>query len=93
MFAWIALAAGVAIIVPQLVFAMATSWYPGYVAKSWHAFLLYQAANALILGYNIYLLRRTLWVHDLACKPSPVSFIISVPSMFAVENYTDPGDG
>jgi hypothetical protein len=66
-FSWIAICAGIAIIVPQLCLGMAIFWNPTYVPQAWHAFLVYQAANVLVLVYNIYLLRRTMWVHDLAC--------------------------
>jgi choline transport protein len=67
-FSWIAICAGIAIIVPQLCLGMAVSWNPTYVPQAWHAFLVYQAINVLVLVYNMYLLRRTMWVHDLACK-------------------------
>jgi choline transport protein len=67
-FSWIAICAGIAIIVPQLCLGMAVFWNPGYAAQPWHAFVVYQAVNVLVLVYNMYLLRRTMWVHDLACK-------------------------
>jgi choline transport protein len=47
---------------------MAVFWNSGFVPQAWHAFLIYQIANFMILLYNIYLLRRTMWVHDFACK-------------------------
>lgn len=68
MFSWIAICAGIAIIVPQLCLGMAVFWNPDYAAQPWHAFVVYQAVNVLVLVYNMYLLRRTMWVHDLACK-------------------------
>ena len=68
MFAWVAICAGIAIIVPQLVLGLAMFWYPRYVAQAWHAFLLYQAANVVVLGYNVWWLRRSMWVHDVGCK-------------------------
>ena len=68
MFSWIAICAGIAIIVPQLCLGMVVFWNQGYVAQPWHAFLIYQAINVLVLVYNMYLLRRTMWIHDLACK-------------------------
>ena len=64
----IIIGAGIAIIVPQLCLGMAISWNLSYVPQAWHAFLGYQVINVLVLIYNIYLLRRTMWVHDLACK-------------------------
>ncbi|KAH3906713.1 hypothetical protein HBI56_229000 [Parastagonospora nodorum] len=73
-FAWIALCAGVAIIFPQLVIGMAIFYNPSYAPKPWHAFLLYQAANTLVLLYNIYVLKRTMWIHD-------VGFFLSITSL------------
>lgn len=70
-FSWVAICAGIAIIVPQLCLGMAVFWYPSYTAQPWHAFLIYVAANVLVLVYNIYLLRRTMWIHDVACKQTP----------------------
>jgi choline transport protein len=67
-FAWIALCAGVAIIFPQQVMGMTIFYNPSYAPKPWHAFLLYQAANTLVLLYNIYVLKRTMWIHDVGCK-------------------------
>jgi choline transport protein len=72
-FAWIAICSGIAIIAPQLILGMAGFWYPGYVRQPWHAFLVYQAANLVVLGWNVYVLKRAMWVHDVACK-SPVLF-------------------
>lgn len=67
-FAWIAICAGIAIIVPQLILGMVVFWYPSYVPATWHTFLIYEAANGLVLVYNIYLLRRSTWLHDFACE-------------------------
>lgn len=39
-----------------------------YVAEPWHTFLVYQGLNLVVLLYNIFLLHRTLWIHNLACK-------------------------
>ncbi|CAA9957250.1 Amino acidpolyamine transporter I [Pyrenophora teres f. maculata] len=76
-FAWIALASGVAIIVPQQLVAMASFWNPSYLPKAWHTFLLYQAANLITLIYNIYALKRTMWIHD-------VGFFMSLSGFVAV---------
>ncbi|EUC27995.1 hypothetical protein COCCADRAFT_9547 [Bipolaris zeicola 26-R-13] len=76
-FSWIAICAGIAIIVPQLCLGMAIFWNPSYVLQAWHAFLVYQAINVLVLMYNVYLLRRTMWIHDLA-------FFVSISSFFVI---------
>ncbi|KAG9199199.1 hypothetical protein G6514_008946 [Epicoccum nigrum] len=75
--------AGIAIIVPQLCLGMAVFWNPGYAAQPWHAFLVYQVVNVLVLAYNMYLLRRTMWVHDLAFFVSISSFAIIVVTCLA----------
>lgn len=69
-FTWIALASGIAIIIPQQIVGMAIFWNPSYVPKAWHTFLLYQAANLMTLLYNIYVLKRTMWIHDVGCEYS-----------------------
>lgn len=76
-FSWIAICAGIAIICPQLCLGLAVFWDPEYIPKPWQAFLMYQGSNALVLVYNIYLLRRTMWVHDLA-------FVVSICSFLAI---------
>lgn len=41
---------------------------PGYEARTWHYFLIYQATNIIVLLYNIFGIRRTSWVHDVGCE-------------------------
>jgi hypothetical protein len=67
-FAWIAICSGIAIIAPQLILGLAVFWIPGYVREPWHAFLVYQAVNLVVLVFNIYLVKRANWIHDAACK-------------------------
>ncbi|KAK5987877.1 Choline transport protein [Cladobotryum mycophilum] len=49
--------------------------YTGYVPESWHLFLMYQAANAFATMYNLFLLKRTNWIHDAAFLFSLASFL------------------
>jgi choline transport protein len=67
-FAWIATCAGIAIIAPQFILGLAIFGNTNYVPKPWHAFIIYQAANTLVLVYNIYALKRSMWIHDVGCK-------------------------
>ncbi|KAF2819849.1 amino acid transporter [Ophiobolus disseminans] len=76
-FAWIAICAGVAIIVPQLTVGLVISTNASYVPETWHVFLMYQAANLVVLVYNIYLLKRTMWIHD-------VGLVMSITSLLAI---------
>ncbi|KAF2026651.1 amino acid transporter [Setomelanomma holmii] len=82
-FAWIAICAGIAIIVPQQVIGMAIFYNPSYVPETWHVFLLYQLANLLILVYDIYLLKRSMWIHDVGLVFSISSFIALVIASLA----------
>lgn len=67
MFSWISICTGIAIIPAQLIVGIALFYNPTYTPQAWHYFLIYQAINALVLLYNIALLKRSLWIHDLAC--------------------------
>lgn len=64
-FAWLATCASVCVIIPQIVFGLASYWHPTYISQPWHTFLVYQGSNILILGYNIAILRRAAWTHDI----------------------------
>ncbi|KAG2420476.1 hypothetical protein HFD88_000088 [Aspergillus terreus] len=76
-FAWIAICTGIAIIPAQLILGVVVFWNPDYVPQPWHYFLIYQAINGLVLIYNILLLKRSLWVHD-------VSFFITLGTFLLI---------
>ncbi|CAG7920911.1 unnamed protein product [Penicillium olsonii] len=78
MFSWIAICTGIAIIPAQLITGIAIFYYPTYVPQAWHSFLIYQAINGLVLLYNITLLKRSLWIHDLSFVITIVSFVVIV---------------
>lgn len=48
--------------------ALASFWNPGYTVETWHVFLIFQAMNFLMVSYNIFLLKRTIWLQDVGCK-------------------------
>lgn len=66
-YAWIATTAGIAIIVPQVILAIVIANDATYVPKTWHYFLLYQIVNILICVHNIFTLKKTLRLYDIAC--------------------------
>lgn len=68
MFGWIAISAGVTILIPQLTQGIAIFYDPDYIPKKWHYFMVYQGTNLLVLTYNIFLMKRTPWVHDIGCR-------------------------
>lgn len=67
-FSWIAICTGIAIIPAQLIVGIALFYNPNYTPQAWHYFLIYQAINGFVLLYNITLLKRSLWIHDVACE-------------------------
>ncbi|KAF9889608.1 hypothetical protein FE257_007116 [Aspergillus nanangensis] len=75
-FAWISICTGIAIIPAQLILGMVVFWHPDYVPQPWHYFLIYQAINGLVLLYNITLLKRSLWIHDVAFFVTLASFLV-----------------
>ncbi|PLB51020.1 amino acid transporter [Aspergillus steynii IBT 23096] len=81
-FSWLTLAASIALAATQALMAIVIRWQPEYQAQSWHYFLVYQAFNALIVLYNIFLTNKTLWVYN-------IGFILSI-STFLVITITCP---
>lgn len=67
-FSWIAICTGIAIIPAQLIIGIVLFYNPDYTPHAWHYFLIYQAINGSVLLYNILLLKRSLWIYDIACK-------------------------
>lgn len=74
-FAWLATSASICVIIPQVVLGMAAYWHPTYVPERWHTFLIYQASNIIILGYNIAILRRAPFTHDIGMFFSLLCFL------------------
>lgn len=66
-FSWIAITASVTISVVQMIFAI-VGQYHDYTPHAWHYFLLYQAINILVLSYNLFVLRKTIFIYDIGCK-------------------------
>lgn len=66
-YSWIATTAGIAIIVPQVVLAMVIAHNPSYVPQTWHYFLIYQIVNILVCLHNVFTLKKTLRLYDVAC--------------------------
>ncbi|KAM5356722.1 hypothetical protein ACJ41O_003368 [Fusarium nematophilum] len=62
---WTVNAAGCTLICSQLITAF-PQFYGGYTPTQWQLFLLCQAFNIFALFYNLFLLKRTNWIHDAA---------------------------
>ncbi|KAH7165667.1 amino acid/polyamine transporter I [Dactylonectria macrodidyma] len=80
---WIATAAGFVVTTAQLVTGIATFMHPTYSIQSWHVFLIFQLMNIMFVLYNMYLIKRTLWIHDIGFAISLVSFLVILVTCLA----------
>ncbi|KAG9502174.1 hypothetical protein J7337_004999 [Fusarium musae] len=71
---WTINAASVALIGSQLLVSF-PQFFNGYEPERWHLFLIYQGLNLFSLFYNLFLLKRTNWIHDCA-------FILTLSTFF-----------
>lgn len=62
---WIICSTSVASIT-SLCIASIAEFYSGYKANAWQLFLISQGLNVFALGYNLFVLKRTRWIHDAA---------------------------
>lgn len=53
---------------PTIVLALASFWNADFVPQQWHVFLIYQAINFIFTAYNMFLLKRTIWVMNVGCE-------------------------
>ncbi|KAF5536350.1 HNM1-choline permease [Fusarium mexicanum] len=71
---WTINAASVALIGSQLLVSF-PQFFNGYEPERWHLFLIYQGLNLFSLFYNLFLLKRTNWIHDCA-------FVLTLSTFF-----------
>lgn len=67
-FSWVALCTAATILGAQVLLALPQAFVHNYVAQAWHYFMVYQAINVAVLLFNLFGLKRMLWVHDVGCK-------------------------
>lgn len=65
--AWVVLGSSVISLCAEMTMAF-PQFYNGFEPKPWQYFLLFQGFNFLGLAYNLFLLKRTNWIHDLVRK-------------------------
>nr|XP_036582496.1 uncharacterized protein CTRU02_07540 [Colletotrichum truncatum]KAF6791200.1 hypothetical protein CTRU02_07540 [Colletotrichum truncatum] len=61
---------------PVIVLSLASYLDPTYVPETWHIFLLYQGFNFAFTAYNIFLMKRTAWIHDIGFVLSLSGFVV-----------------
>ncbi|KAK6835475.1 hypothetical protein RU639_002169 [Aspergillus parasiticus] len=76
-FSWITLSASIALSSANVLMAIIIRWRPEYQPETWHYFLVYQAMNAVMVLYNIFLTNKTLWVYNLG-------FLLSISTFLAI---------
>ncbi|KAK1709559.1 amino acid permease-domain-containing protein [Colletotrichum lupini] len=74
---WIANGAGFIIQMPVIILSLASYLDPTYIPETWHIFLVFQAFNIAFTVYNIFLMKRTAWVHD-------IGFFLSLTGFFVI---------
>ena len=67
-FSWIALCTAATLIAAQGILGVVAALLPTYEPVAWHYFLTYQAVNVVVLLYNLFVLKKTLWIHDVGCE-------------------------
>jgi choline transport protein len=103
-FAWMATSAAICATLPSIFLGLAVFWNPSYIVQRWQGFLIYEASNIVMLVYNIGILRRTAWTHDLGMALSlllMLTFFITclaraspkLPSSFVWTTFTNEGTG
>ncbi|KAF5494883.1 Choline transport protein [Colletotrichum siamense] len=83
---WIANGAGFVIQMPVMVLSLASYLDPRYIPETWHIFLLFQAFNFTFTAYNIFLMKRTAWIHDLGFFISLTAFFVITVTCLARSN-------
>ena len=56
----------------QSILAMAIHFNPDYAPEAWHYFLVFLCLNLVMCLHNIFTLKKTMWIYDVACKYFPV---------------------
>lgn len=67
-FSWVAVSSDLCLITTQILMAIVIRYNPSYVPEMWHYFLVYQALMIQSILYNLFILRRTLWIYSIGCK-------------------------
>ncbi|PTB39490.1 hypothetical protein M441DRAFT_59518 [Trichoderma asperellum CBS 433.97] len=71
---WIICSASVCSVTSLCIAAIA-EFYNGFQASAWQLFLISQALNVISLLYNLFLLKKTHWIHDAAFFLTLATFV------------------
>ncbi|TFB00474.1 Choline transport protein [Trichoderma ghanense] len=72
---WVICSASVASIT-SLCIASIAEFYGGYKASNWQLFLISQGLNIFALGYNLFLMKKTGWLHNAAFFLTLSTFLV-----------------
>ncbi|KIW64822.1 hypothetical protein PV04_09729 [Phialophora macrospora] len=74
-YSWVFLCAAVTLFAAIVLIALPEYYVEGYEPKAWHTFLVYQTLNILILVYNLFVLKRAPWTHEIGFFLTLLTFI------------------
>ncbi|KAF7560390.1 hypothetical protein G7046_g3750 [Stylonectria norvegica] len=75
LFGWLATTAGFIITTVQVITGIAMFLHPSYLVESWHVFVIFQFLNIVFVCYNMFLMKRTSWLHDIGFGISLLGFL------------------
>jgi choline transport protein len=77
-YSWVFLSAAVTILAAQVLLAFPEYYVEGYEPQAWQYFLVFQAVNVVIMMYNIFLLKRASWTHEIGCRYTTLLACVSL---------------
>ncbi|KFY29440.1 hypothetical protein V493_02357 [Pseudogymnoascus sp. VKM F-4281 (FW-2241)] len=92
MFGWVAICAGICIIMPQIIMGIVVFYNNAFVIERWHSFLIYQALNVSVLVYNLFILPKAAWTHNIGFALSLLCFIIFFITCLAIAGPKQPNE-
>ncbi|KFX97037.1 hypothetical protein V490_03022 [Pseudogymnoascus sp. VKM F-3557] len=92
MFGWVAICAGICIIMPQIIMGIVVFYNNSFVIERWHSFLIYQGLNVSVLVYNLFILPKAAWTHNIGFALSLLCFIIFFITCLAIAGPKQPDE-
>ncbi|OBT56539.1 hypothetical protein VE04_03247 [Pseudogymnoascus sp. 24MN13] len=92
MFGWVAICAGICIIMPQIIMGIVVFYNNDFVILQWHSFLIYQVLNVSVLVYNLFILPKAAWTHNIGFALSLLCFIIFFITCLAIAGPKQPNE-
>lgn len=66
--AWFSIMAGTYLITTEVVLALVLQYHPSFEPQPWHYFMIFQATNIVATFYNVYLVKKSPGIYNIACQ-------------------------